>query len=167
MRIDDWPLERIMRLPDWCFGQRWPVGLYATKTGAGSAWDISEIALPEVSVLWEFTFWPLEIMAQTTNFRLALGQQLPVATAQMDQLEPLLAGVGIQGPTPRQIIGQGYAAPAIRMLRKPIESGGKKVILELTTGGAAAQDLQVILVFSSIPREVPDWLFSAQVINLP
>lgn len=166
MRIDNWPLERIMRLPDWCFGQRWPIGLHIQADEIGSSWDISELALPEMCVLWELTFWSLALLNMDSRFRLALGHQLPTAVAQMNDNEPLIHGVGINGAEPRQMIAQGYSAVASRRLRKVIAGAGRKVILELTIATAVQQDIQLVMVFSSVPREVPDWLISAKAIDL-
>ena len=167
MRIDDWPLERIMRLPDWCFGQRWPVGLYAATDAIGSVWDMAEIPLPDRCVLWEFTCYTSLIMNADTVFKVAIGHQMPTTAVQMNLLEPLMPGVGVQGTSPRPIHGNAYALISVTRLKKVIESAGRKVILQLTLGTALEQDLQVIMVFSSLPREVPDWLISAKAINLP
>ena len=52
MRIDNWPLDRIMRLPDWCFGRRYWVGQYLYGLGGGIAYGIAEEPLPDKFVVW-------------------------------------------------------------------------------------------------------------------
>ena len=167
MRLDRWPLERIMCLPDWCFGRRWSTGLYATSAATDPLWDISEQSLPQACVLWEVVFWSCISNVGGDYFRLALGFQLPTSLAMMNALDPLLPGVGVPGPEPRNIIGLSNGFGIRFTMRQMIQANGRKVVLEVNPFAVANKEVQVIMVFSSIPREVPDWLVSAQAINLP
>ncbi|GAH58066.1 unnamed protein product, partial [marine sediment metagenome] len=94
MDIRNWPMDRIMQLPDECFGRRFLVSCSLAYADAGSTFDISEIALPEACVLWSLNVaWYNEDTA-THYIRLALGDQLPATVAMMDALEPLISGLG-------------------------------------------------------------------------
>ena len=156
-----------MCLPDWCFGTRWSTGLYVTCPATDPAWDISELSLPQACVLWEVVFWTCQSLAVGDYFRLALGFQVPTSLAMMNALDPLLPGVGVPGPEPRHIVGMGNGFGMRFTMRQMIQANGRKVVLELNPATLVNKEIQVILVFSSVPREVPDWLLSAQAINLP
>lgn len=160
MDIRNWPIDRIMQLPDSCFGRRFSVCVNVDTTGSAVAWDISEIAFPEMCVLWEvaisannYNFAP-----QLDNVRIALGDQLPTAAAMMNALEPLTPGLGAQGPEPRNI--GAILGSFIFHMRIPISAQGRRLVLEVTP--SAEQDVKVSVVcqVSSIPKEVPDWLRS-------
>ena len=151
-------VEEAMLLPDNCFGRIWPITLTARGTAGAPAWDISEIGLPENFVIWEITGWSPDIWTASDTFRLALGDQLPVTTAEMDALDPLVPGFGITGLGPRQIYFAGYAWVGIRKIRMNSRSAGRRIILEVNPGGGTAKGLQVVIAVSSIPKEVPDWL---------
>jgi len=166
MRMDNWPLERIMRLPDWCFGRRFVISATASGVNGALAWDISELSFPEVCVVWSFTFWLRRDDFDIETFRVALGTQLPVAAAMMNALEPLIPGLGIQGAAPRQILMSSYGAATILTLRTPLETGGRNLVIEGTPSAAKSGSATGALVVSSMPREVPDWLISAKAINL-
>ncbi len=140
--------------------------LFAQGALGEPGWDISEIALPERCVLWEVTAFPVGAWAADDAFRMALGDQLPTSLAMMSSLNPLLHGMGRQGPEPRQTHINSYVSFAVRRLRVLIESCSMRPILEVKPVGDPKISLNVVLVFSSIPREVEDWLLSAKAINL-
>ncbi len=160
--IQHWPLDRIMQLPDHCFGRRFPVCLCPSSSSDVPGWDISEIALPETCVIWDLVMWVELVTVALTSFRLALGDQLPTTTAQMDALDPLFPGLGHQGAEPRQVLFGAANVPIVSMLRLPVRSGGRRPVAEVIVAGPDPGYLDVILVVSSIPTEVPDWLISGR-----
>lgn len=166
MRIDNWPLNKIMQLPDWCFGRRYPVGVAVRTPISAIGWDMSEVGLSERAVLWEVTFWAATGYTDLDNFRLALGDRLPTAQAEMDLYEQLLKGVGRLAATRRHLLTNAAEVIHINRIRMPVEAGGRKVILEATPDNTKAVEIQVVTIWSSMPKEVPDWLVSAQGENL-
>lgn len=162
MDIRHWGLDRIMQLPDWCFGRKFEVCVALLSAAGARTWDISEIALPEVCVLWEVSMTPSTAEFQIESYRLALGDILPTAAGEMDVMEPLIHGLGEQGPSPRDIYGLPRYAGWRFMTRKPIEAGGRRIVLEMKATDSQGGRLQVVCVFSSIPKEVPDWLVLGQ-----
>jgi hypothetical protein len=163
MRIDHWPFDRIMQLPDWCFGQRYVVSCSPRAYDGALAWDISEIALPEKFVLWELLWdsyncsWPIDYI------RIALGDQLPTAHAQFMELTPLIMGLGAQGPEPREIAGCIYQPLHLVNIRKPYQSCGRRLVCEAYATAGKTNYTHVIIVVSAMPKEVPDWLISGRV----
>lgn len=160
MNIRDWPMDRIMQLPDWCFGRRWPVFLRSYAPNATPTYDISEVALPERCVFWWFG-WDISAAELTrTLYRLALGDQLPTTEAQMSTLEPLFMGLGVQGAEPREIQTLKLEAEGGIPLRTPINTTGRRPVLETKGFGTNYIGARITLVVSSMPTEVPDWLVS-------
>lgn len=166
MRMDDWPLDKIMRLPEFVFGRRFVVSCVPISPIEGYGWDISEVALPETCVIWELVIQPLGLITGDERLRIALGVQLPTSHAQFMLLEPLFNGLGYQGPGPRGIASNRYFGIALRMLRLQVHAAGRKLVCEMGPGAAAEMSMNVMIVVSSVPKEVPDWLFSETVRNL-
>lgn len=160
MDIRNWGLNRIMQLPDSCFGRRFAVYCHARGTTGNPAWDIAEIALPETVVLWELQLLSSYPAWDVYNSRLALGDRLPIATAEMDVLEPLIHGMGITGAEPRTIPAFFQHQIHLRQLRQPIRTAGRRLVLEVTPAPAKSAGLSAVCVFSGIPTEAPDWLVS-------
>jgi hypothetical protein len=149
-----------MQLPDWCFGRRYLVSLFLQSTGGNITFDISEIALSDITVLWNVAYqWYGEAL-EITWFKLVLGDQIPANVAEFDALEPLIPGFGAQGAEPRTIHCVGLDGQVSIPLRMPIFAQGRRPVLSLVHSGMALRPFQVQLTFSSIPTEVPDWLVS-------
>lgn len=160
MNIRDWPLDRIMQLPDYCFGRRWPIFVVGDTVSAGDCWAISKFGLPERCVVWEFglRYWHQEKI--TEHLRLSLGDQLPTTKAEMSALEPLYRDIEHLPAFPNSIrILTAYAQITISQ-RMYLESGGRRLVIEYS--GASLQVTNIIawVVVSSLPTEVPDWLSS-------
>lgn len=156
MDIQNWGIGRIMQLPDYCFGRRFLVSCTVTGGDAAAAWDISEIALPEQCVLWEIRAFCDSAAVDITSFRLALGDQLPVTTAIMDGLEPLINGLGAQGPGPRAIVPSLDGRMQWNKFRQNIASASRRLILEATGAATKTPTIMVGIVVSGVPRSIPD-----------
>ena len=158
MRIDDWPINKIMQLPDWCFGIKYAVSVEAFAANDSFAYDISEIALPETMVIWQILIVPITFSAFTNYVRIGLAQNLPATEAEFMELQPLINGMGAQGPGPRQIQLNIYSAGQSIMLRQPVHTASRK--LALLTYAAVDENcwVRVVIIISSVPKEIPDWL---------
>lgn len=160
MDIRNWPLDRIMQLPDHCFGRRWPVIFTKQAAIQATSYFISELALPDTAVLWEIHSTIIIGGEATTStylpHNLKLGDQLPTADAQVAALDDLLPGLD-----ERDAVG-GILRDDIHLtrLRLPIAAQGRRVVLRLVNTEEVAIVFQLGLIFSSIPAEVPDWLLS-------
>lgn len=162
MDIRNWPIDKVMQLPDWCFGSRFPVGV-AARTAAGViTWDMSEVGLPERAVLWEVSFWCPEDYTQVDGFRMGLGRVLPTTQAEMTANTQLLKGCGRWVAGARHFNMFGAQTPAIRSMKVPFETAGQNLILEVDPAAAKTVEIIVITVWSAMPTEVPDWLVSGQ-----
>lgn len=160
MDIRNWPMDRIMQLPDSAFGQKFPICVSSLGIELAPAWDISELGMPEVCVLWSLT---LQSWSNSTNlmyYRLALGDQLPTAAAQVDILDPLIPGMGAQGGAPRRVVIHTSPMAITVPMRKLIPAMGRRIVLEVVSEAFKLVWVNVIAVVSSVPKEVPDCLLS-------
>jgi len=156
MDIQNWGTHKIMQLPDYCFGRRFLVSCTVTGGDAAAAWDISEIALPERCVLWEYRAFCSCVSGELASFRVALGDQLPVTTAIMDGLEPLINGLGSQGPGPRAIHMSYEGKLVWNRLRQNVQSTSRSLIIEATGAQGKTPIVTVGIVVSGVPRSIPD-----------
>ncbi|MBA7549725.1 hypothetical protein ES705_42220 [subsurface metagenome] len=162
MDIRSWPMNQIMQLPDECFGRRFNVCVAVESDEPTGKGDISEIAFPDVCVIWNVTMWVHN--ADTTNreMRIGLGDQLPGVMADMDCYEPLIPGFGLQGIEPRYIFTvPGYSLVSLPM-RNPLNVQGRRLVIVASGAVENPTLVQIVVEVSSIPTEVPDWLISGQ-----
>ncbi len=163
MDIRDWSLDKIMQLPDCCFGRRWPITLKATGIGPGPVFDISEAGLPEKCVIWELCIIGLADLNSYGTFGLRLGDVLPTTTAEFEAYEMLFkSGPGSTGAL-SEIGVSSMSSVNWNRLRLPILAAGRRLVLGIRAGILLAVATEVTIVVSSIPTEVPDWLCSGRV----
>ena len=160
MNIRDWPLDRIMQLPDHCFGRRWPI-IFSLKEPYELYFYISEMALPDYCVLWELyvcssgvaavgpppTLWDVDV-----SFK--LGDRLPANLVEFTAMEDIFTGAD------EIVNGNRVVRPVLNLsMRMSIHSAGRRVVVRVDQTGYNAP-VSIGLVISSIPMEVPDCLLS-------
>lgn len=160
MDIRNWPFDQIMQLPDHCFGRKFPIILGIRSTDVLNHYLISEIGLPEACVLWEIWFNSIGgdgafLGNVPGTISLALGDRLPATDAEFNALETLFPEVDEILTGARTI-----RAPLSLKLRKPYRVSGRRVVARWLALQEDRIDMVLGLVFSSIPKEVPDWLIS-------
>ena len=160
MNISDWPIGRIMALPDHLFGRRFIVCCHSRVDGQTTLWDISEIQFPELFVIWEAHFLTWETELTETIFRVALGDQLPANVGMMDALEPLFPGLGISEAEPRRLYFKEYQRLYMRNLRIPVRASGRRLVCEFHNTFTHASIMGLFLTVSGVPKEIPDCLIS-------
>ena len=158
MNISDWPLDKIMQLPDHMFGRRFLISATVEIATGITGWDISDLAFPEMCVIWEYRAYCSKKTVTLVGVRMALGDQLPTTTAQMDALDPLFNGYGVQGAEPRRIPTDIYRSNELRNIRMPLAAGGRRLIIEFTQAEAGGNFYAVELVVSSVPKDIPECL---------
>ena len=158
MRIDNWPLDKIMRLPDWCFGRRWWIGEYMGNTKGTVDYRLGVENLPDKFVVWGIlisTRSPACLEALRLTIR--LGELLPVAPGDVNGLDRILKGVSIQ-----TITYEFYVNPNgltwINVERVIHESNGRRLVLMANGDQTIAYEMTAGMIISSMPKEVPGWL---------
>lgn len=166
MKISDWSVDRIMQLPDHCFGRRYWVGVYSGGTGGVANYTICQEQLPDRFIVWSILFANNSPgMTQAMRLTVRLGDRVPANVAEVLTFEKLCKGIS----TP-SIVYEFYCQPncvtLIHDLRMFIISEGRRIAV-LTNGDQQnVYESTVGVLISSIPREVPDWLISEKVKGL-
>lgn len=160
MNISNWPLGQLMQLPDHCFGRRYMVYCTSRPSGQATGFDIAEIAFPEVCVIWELLIDCTVSADKRFIFRITLGDQLPTTEAMVLANEPLIMGLGEQGPEPREIHLKGGRVVRWNKLRFPIRTSGRRLVCQFENTDTLSAIGAVSVVCSSVPREIPDCLIS-------
>lgn len=158
MDISRWSLDRIMQMPDWCFGRRWWVGTNLGTSLAEAVPFLVEESVPDVFVLWDVLVLSAAAEGQTrTDMTLRLCRQAPT-TANVRTFRRLLRG--FSEPTLYYEI-QLPADIAIHLgpMRNLIEARNDKIGgIYKRLGATTAQEAQIAFLISGMPREVPDWV---------
>ena len=163
MDIRDWPIDRIMQLPDCAFGRRWWVGVHGQIPAAVSTFLMSEEVLPERYVIWElFVTNVCNKLDHEVLIALSLGERLPATAAEFSTLNPMFPGLRDRA-TPSDFSCQSGTNLVIPGIRKFKGEGSRKLVVSILTVGIEVLILDLGILVSSIPTEVPDWLCSGRV----
>ena len=160
MDISKWSIEKIMQLPDWCFGKKWWVGTYVgTTADAPEVFLIGE-SVPDVFVLWDVLVGVTGVTAGThANLTLRLCRQQPVF-GNIKKYRRLMRGMSKKTLTydvhmpPAGLFHLGPMRNIIEA-RNDLIGGALKIVAETATCENC-----VACLISGIPREVPDWVVS-------
>ena len=166
MNIENWPIGRIAQLPDWVFGRRWPIALGQNAINTATVWDITEAGLPDRTMIWEIVLNSPGSVDAVAIVGLRIGEMIPATVAEFTGLQPLFNDVVDHTGARSSMIMQPGSATALRMLRVPVELQGKKIIAQFTTASETDNAVQILMVISAVPKEVPDWILSGPVKDL-
>ncbi len=160
MDVSKWSIDRIMQLPDWCFGKRWWVGTYVGPAADEVNYFLIPESVPDVFVLWDVLIMATgQGEAKACNLALVLCPQVPDATT-LQTCRQLIRGFS----DPKQFyhmhlppLGTIHIGPMRNIIeaRNDKIGGGFKIV-----GGPTPTENQVACLISGIPREVPDWVVS-------
>ncbi len=156
MDISNWPMDKIMQLPDSAFGTKFSVFISGNANAAATVFFISDFALPDRCVLWEVSIAIREqaniSSFHASNVSLKLGTQAITTNAQAAALEDLLTGMN------ENIGGARFVRGTVLLtrLRLPLSPQGRKVVAVLHNTILLPATMVVGLVFSAIPTEIPD-----------
>lgn len=157
MDISKWPIEKILQLPDSCFGRKWLIGVAGTANSGGVSWDICDLAFPDRAVIWGVFIQSHQDHFNVLDFRLALGDRKPTTTAQMDSLEALLPSVGLPGREPKDILYDHALAFMFLDMKFPVLPQGRRLVFELSAQAIGIATVMCNVLISSIPTEIPDF----------
>lgn len=160
MDISRWPLDRIMQLPDWCYGRRWWVGTNLGTALAESVPFLVEESVPDVFVLWDVLVLSAAAEGQTrTDITIRLCRQAPT-TANVRAMRRLLRGLS-QPHLYYEIQLPADIAIHLGPMRNLIEARNDRIGgIFKRMGATGSQEAQIAFLISGIPREVPDWVVS-------
>jgi hypothetical protein len=156
MNIRDWPMDRVMQLPDHCFGRRWPIDVSSRVYGSAVTYDISEESLPERCVIWNLYIYGAALAASRVCVFLRLGDFLPTVAAEIGAMERLFR-MGYMSVGQRHVLRISGLGPAINVpMRMPIAAGGMRLVASFTHHDSVETEAHAIITVSAMPNEVSD-----------
>lgn len=160
MDIRNWPIDKIMQLPDHCFGRRWPIGLLGSPYLDNPVFDISEASLPDTTVIWKLSMWTSSLTAKPLFVEIRLGDHLPTTDAEFWAMEPVFSGVRDANNLPSSFEFNRNMLIFTGDMKMAVKAQGRRLVVRFVADDPLAINIFVNIVVSSVPTEVPDWLCS-------
>lgn len=160
MDISKWSIDDVMKLPDYAFGERWPVSVNIRSGGAGSWFALSPAALPATMVVWELSIFFADGATDPDVVRIFLADVLPASTPAALACEALIPGLGIPEAGPGTIYYAWYGDFVHWSMKKIVRANGRKLGLSYVSAAPGNFRVMVVAVISSVPKELPEWLVS-------
>ena len=160
MDISKWPIHKRMALPDWCFGQKWWIGMTLGTTANTAMFFHIMDQPPDNFVVWDIIVSPGGIVAAIrVDLTIVLCKETPVI-GNIRTLTRLLRQFG----SPSDLYQMHFSPNSTTYL------GPMKVAIEAVNQGiggtfklydeTANCESNIAILISAIPREVPDWVVS-------
>jgi len=160
MDVSKWPLNKIVQLPDFCFGRKWFIGMISGKEGSGADFVVSDEKLPDRMVVWGFYCTGRQTAMTSWEITYRMG---PVQVYDGDScalLPRVFTGLG-HPKFFNEIWSQNGEPMFVMGLRKFVEPNGKRLVMAITTNdGTGYREFSAGIVISTFPTEVPDWIVS-------
>lgn len=160
MDISNWSLDKILELPDWCFGKRWWVGTYVGTLNDEASYFLIEESVPDKFVLWDVVVSTTGHRdAEHANVTLRLCRQVPTST-NIKEYRRLMTNLSNRTQT-YDVYLPPVALSHLGPMRNLVEADNDQIggCLKLVGEGADCEN-SVACLISGIPREVPDWVVS-------
>ncbi len=157
MDIRNWPIEKIMQLPNEAFGTREVLQLAVDLTSADPVYVISPAGLPDKMVIWEINVAARAAVIVTIHAGLAFGEQLPASDVEFDNLETVFPNVISSDGDRGEFEVSSSAGFDVTQGRFPVVVSGRRLIGKLTRHQGNATEGVIVVVYSSIPTEIPDF----------
>lgn len=162
MDVSKWPLDKIMQLPDCCFGRRWWIGTYIGTAGGALTYFTIEERLPDRFVIWS-------MLVQGCDWTAGTGIDLTIRLAYKGfdndsfwKARRLFHQIALEELTYDFYLTtkNNFYMPYCRSVH---ESQGLRICgaYKIRNETATCEN-QIALLISAVPREVPDWLFSGR-----
>lgn len=156
MDISKWPLNKIMQLPDWCFGRRWWVGTYIGTAADAASYFLIEESVPDRFVLWDvliFTTGHTDAIIAYVTFRLC--REVPTS-GNIKNFDRLLKNFSTRAEM-YDLQLPPVSAFHVGPMRTVINAGNNRIggALKLVSETANCENTVACLI-SSIPRDIPD-----------
>lgn len=160
MNIEKWDIEKIMQLPDWCFGKRWPLMISGSLASGITEFKESGQTLPDKWVLWELEMmiWPSADVYTGRLFHanIAMGEHVAASELEFEKFESIIPGAAYVSAGRKTLLGPYRGT----MLKQNFIGNGRKICTRIRNVAGITTIYSINLVISSLPREVPDWMFS-------
>lgn len=160
MDVSRWPLDKMEQLPDFVFGRKYFIGTISGKDGTGAEFVVSDEKLPNRMVVWGFYCTGRQEAMTSWEITYRMGPLMPYNGNSFMELPRVFQGLG-HPSFMNEIWSQNGNPMFVMGLRQFVEPQGKRLVIALTTNdGTGYREFSMGIVISTLPREVPDWVFS-------
>ena len=161
MNISDWPLDKIMQLPDCAFGRRFLIAIDGQTLATDGGEFVSRTKLPDRAVLWELLFTTQHYFytgkVGGTYWSIAFTPSPTLTATSVKEAEPLFPCQGMWYADKYQFTGLTHLVN----LRMPFEAQSRYLCTDIVSLCDFVEWFTLHTIWSSVPKEVPDWLCSA------
>lgn len=158
MDIRDWPIDKIMQLPDCAFGQRWWVGTYCGDSNGRAGYFTVDENLPDKFVVWGIVFC-CRAVASVNPMRVTvrLGTHLIANAADALSMDRIFKGISSKNIVYEFYLSQ-WDLTWLDCKRIIVDSAGRKIQLMTNGDQVTAYEMTVAVLISSVPRDIPYWI---------
>jgi len=160
MDISSWPLGRIMMLPDYLFGRRWVMTNVSAGTAVAPSFKKNRCMLPEYAVLWEICIISDNIVGGHGMIGIRLGDQVPANLAEFERLEEIFPCCDCESNGKSRFNPMQGSAIHLTRLKMAFHTMGRTVVTMHRAGPGLSLETSVSMVWSSLPKEIPDCLLT-------
>ena len=164
MDVSGWTIDQLLRMPDWCFGDRQLYRLYLANASADTyKWFRQELALPAKACIWGMFIATFPTTGGTGHARFGLHNILPTSTEEMDGATPIFEDY--RSAAGDQNLVNLYAGIPVTFgysLKTGIVPAGKKLVMELYCA-VATMRAEITFVISGVPTSMAGWLAHSKV----
>lgn len=158
MDVSDWPVDKIMQLPDWCFGRRWWAGTQCYKADGKVSYGYAEERFPDAFVLWA-----VMVTCYSPSMTEAMKLTLRVAAQPFVDMETVRAADRLLKGTSRIGLWMDlYVGPNevtyISDIRQYCHYPNKRLAVEANGDQTNLYYCDVNVLISSVPKQIPDYL---------
>lgn len=160
MDVRRWPLDKIMQVPDWCFGRRWWIGTYIGTAAAAVTYFTIEDRVPDRFVVWSLIYNGSKWTA-VTGIELALRLAGKAADVDGFWKSPRLFQQIAQENRAYEFFHCAKTGLYLQNMRTVHEARGLRVCgaVKHIDETATCENMCALLI-SAVPKEVPDWVVS-------
>ncbi len=160
MDVRNWPLDRIMQLPDHCFGRRWVIACGGLTDADTDVFTIVRTGVPDKCVIWEILVSAMSGLTVQIAVEFAWADQLVTTLAEWTRLQKMFPCQGVQDDGNFYFWTGGVGGLCLRRLRLTSPAAGLRPSVRLAGASGDGFNLTTLFVVSSLPTEVPDCLLS-------
>ena len=158
MNTSNWGDGRIMQLPDFCFGRRWPIQSTGNPAAGLYEWVLNPSSLPERMVVWSAYMAVRQATWALGHAAFKLAEHIPANVAEFRTMESVFKEM--QGPNlgESEIIVGGMGAQTQIHCRHLVRTTARRLMFGFYNPSGTESWCIAGLVISSVPRSVPDWV---------
>ncbi|MCH9022195.1 MAG: hypothetical protein IID32_05480 [Planctomycetes bacterium] len=156
--ISQWSVSEKMMLPDHAYGAR-NVATISREVGINTnEFHPFTIKFPDEMIIWGIKGAHESGSAMEGVIILAVADVLPTAAPAFKEHEQIGRGSGTESGRGAQFFCDTFTATMMTGLKQYVQPQGRRLFVRFTNRNTQAQKMEVVIVWSGIPRSIPRWI---------